>query len=382
MRASQKLSFKIVVLSLLMAAALPAKAQKSQFVGHRLHFGFGPSVSIGNRFYGTEQTISAPFITGSHHIAPFFSPLWGYPNPDYTFMQNLGRKLHFTLEYERFLKKGGSITTGAELGARGYEILSDFSQNVRMTYRVLSFPLYYSKGLFTGRYWQLRALGGVQVNRAQSLPRRTERYLEIANHHIWYPTLMTGFELRQRQLDMPFTFLVSYHHGFYNILQHNYLALDYETPIPITSNGSHFKLGVRLLLFEKVKEIKPIDLYKPDAYDLLMYRKLKEPLNIQTKDTVLRICLLDDQTIDGDSVVVEFNQRLVYKDVPLQREGFCFTLHLDLSKDNVLIIHALNEGKIPPNTCIVLIGEGETAQRINLKSDLTQSAVIRFSYNP
>src|SRR5688500_7227776 len=92
--------------------------QLSAQSGSRWFFTLGPSLSVGNRFEGGITTFSAPDITGGHHIRPLFSPLWGFPNPQYTGPENLGRKLHLGIQYERFFNSRFALVTGAELGSR------------------------------------------------------------------------------------------------------------------------------------------------------------------------------------------------------------------------------------------------------------------------
>ena len=95
------------------------------------------------------------------------------------------------------------------------------------------------------------------------------------------------------------------------------------------------------------------------------------------RDTI-RICVTDDQTVDGDSIAIEFNQRLIHQNIMIQREGYCFDLILNPTSSNTLIVHALNEGKIPPNTCVIEIQIGEEKKEVRLKSDMKNSGAIQF----
>ncbi len=306
--------------------------------------------------------------------------MWGYPNKEYTFRQNLGRKIHLGLQYERFFNRNLSLITGIQLASRGYSIISAQSHDLLMTYRVINIPLLLTYGREKNHFWNLRYHAGVQIGHASSIPLTKEKQLIILENKTWFPQAHIALELIHRRFSAPFSFELSYSHGFKDIINHYYLALDYQSPIPIRSNGSAFSLNIKYLIKEIKDPAKPVNpLIYQDRYDQLMYRAIKDPVKVNVKDSVIKVCVVDDQTQDGDSIVIEYNNRIIFKDILLSREGFCFELTISQNQSNTLIVHALNEGKIPPNTCVVWIGEGENRQLVNLRSDLKTSGAIRFS---
>jgi len=348
--------------------------------GHRFFFTFGPSVSVQNRFIGNVTEVSAPDITGKHTILPMFSPLWGYPNPQYSGLQNLGRKIHFGLQYERFYSPQHALVTGVELGARGYIIRSDFSNDVLVSYRTLSLPMYYSFSLGRGGFWSFRQNIGLQMNYSSSIESIVEGLIAIHKGPKLYPTLHLALELVHRSFSAPFGFEVSYDHGFSNILNHGYLGLNYRDPVPIHSTGSAFKFTVKYLLHERIDPPQPnqpitVVLTK---YDKLAYRIVKDPIILKVPSDTVHLCLYDDQTVDGDSIAIEFNNRLIYKDIAVLRSEKCFDIVLQPGKKNQLIVHALNQGKIPPNTCVVRVQVGDAIKEVRLRSDLETSGTIEF----
>ncbi|MBU0696003.1 MAG: hypothetical protein KKE39_05690, partial [Bacteroidetes bacterium] len=50
------------------------------------------------------------------------------------------------------------------------------------------------------------------------------------------------------------------------------------------------------------------------------------------------------------------------------------------SEINELIIYANNLGKIPPNTCMMVVDDGITQQEIYITSSLQQSALLYLRY--
>jgi hypothetical protein len=353
--------------------------QLSAQSGSRWFFTLGPSVTVGNRFEGGLTTVSAPDITGGHHIRPLFSPLWGFPNPQYSGAENLGRKLHLGIQYERFFNSKFALVTGAELGSRGYIIQSDFSNDLLVSYRTISVPLYATFSVFSGHFWTLRQNGGFQFLYASSIPERVRGNLELFQKRSLSPQLYAGLELIHKSFSAPFSFEVSYSHGFDDLVDHQYLGLDYVTPVQVNSTGSAWRFTIKYLFKEKVNplDIKEMNI-ELDAFDLLAYRNVKEASVIKVSSDSIRICVEDDQTIDGDSIAVEFNKRLIHPVIMIAREPFCFDLILKEGEENTLIIHALNEGKIPPNTCVIHVYFGDEHQEVRLKSDMQNSGAIRF----
>lgn len=353
--------------------------QLSAQSGSRWFFTLGPSLTVGNRFEGGATTVSAPDITGSHHIRPLFSPLWGFPNPQYSGAENLGRKLHMGIQYERFFNPIFSLITGVELGSRGYIIQSDFSNDLLVSYRTTGVPLYASISSINGNFWTLRQNAGFQFLYATSIPERVKGTIELFQKRSFSPQIYLGLELIHKSFSSPFSFEVSYSHGFKDLIDHHYLAVDYVTPIQVNSTGSAWRFTVKYLFKEKKDplDIKEMNI-ELDVFDLLAYRNVKEASIIQVTSDSIRICVEDDQTVDGDSIAVEFNQRLVHPVIMIEREPACFDLVLKEGAANTLIIHALNEGKIPPNTCVIHVYFGEEHREIRLKSDMQNSGAIQF----
>lgn len=353
--------------------------QLSAQSGSRWFFTLGPSLTVGNRFEGGVTTVTAPDITGGHHIRPLFSPLWGFPNPQYSGAENLGRKLHLGIQYERFFNPVFALVTGVELGSRGYIIQSDFSNDLLVSYRTIGIPVYGSFSSINGNFWTLRQNVGFQFLYATSIPERVKGTIELFQKRSISPQLYFGLELIHKSFSSPFSFEVGYSHGFKDLINHQYLALDYITPVQVNSTGSAWHFSIKYLFKEKIKplDIKELNIVL-DAFDLLAYRNVKEASVIKVTSDSIRICVEDDQTIDGDSIAVEFNQRLAHPVIMIDREPYCFDLVLKEGASNTLIIHALNEGKIPPNTCVIHIYFGEEHREVRLKSDLQNSGAIRF----
>ncbi len=87
----------------------------------------------------------------------------------------------------------------------------------------------------------------------------------------------------------------------------------------------------------------------------------------------------DDATIDGDSIAIFLNGRLVREHILLGVAPQ--TIHLstdDLQNDNELVLVAENLGTIPPNTSYLVAIVGDKRYEGRLFADEGSSALIRF----
>jgi hypothetical protein len=87
----------------------------------------------------------------------------------------------------------------------------------------------------------------------------------------------------------------------------------------------------------------------------------------------------DNAVVDGDSIAVFLNDRMVFEHVKLDYKPYTIKLSVnDLSDDNELVMVAENLGTIPPNTSLmVAIVDGQRYEA-RLESTENSSALIRF----
>lgn len=107
------------------------------------------------------------------------------------------------------------------------------------------------------------------------------------------------------------------------------------------------------------------------------------PINILqtisiTTDSVV-IELYDDGLIDGDSVSVFSNNKVLLHKVALTDKGIKRTIAVSNSdKELTLALYAENQGTIPPNTGVLIIHTDDQRYEIRFTSDTKQSAAVRI----
>lgn len=91
----------------------------------------------------------------------------------------------------------------------------------------------------------------------------------------------------------------------------------------------------------------------------------------------------DNAEIDGDSISLFLNERLIFKHIRLTGNAYTIKLPVnDLSETNELIMVAENLGSIPPNTSYMVALVGENRYEARLESTEGSSAMIRLLKKP
>ncbi|MEM0997354.1 MAG: hypothetical protein AAGN35_09760 [Bacteroidota bacterium] len=91
----------------------------------------------------------------------------------------------------------------------------------------------------------------------------------------------------------------------------------------------------------------------------------------------LRIEIWDKSMVDGDIVSLSLNGKVVLSDFRVSRQKR--TVFLDLQEgENLLVMHAENLGRVPPNTAAVAVYRNGQGEVYILNSDLGKSEAIRI----
>lgn len=106
-----------------------------------------------------------------------------------------------------------------------------------------------------------------------------------------------------------------------------------------------------------------------------------ETINI--KHETFTVDFYDDGTIDGDSISVFYNGRLLLSHQRLSDKPITLTLNVDPdTKINELVMYAENLGEIPPNTALMIVHDGDNRYEVRIVSDTEKNGTIRFTHIP
>jgi len=104
---------------------------------------------------------------------------------------------------------------------------------------------------------------------------------------------------------------------------------------------------------------------------------------VNIKNTNVTISVWDHGQIDGDIVSIYVNGKLFVDQEVLDGPNFPITFSIDLefSGYNYVLLYAHNEGSIPPNTCTISIDDGEVNEEFVLKSNLLTNGAVNIVVN-
>lgn len=100
---------------------------------------------------------------------------------------------------------------------------------------------------------------------------------------------------------------------------------------------------------------------------------------IDIENETFTVDLYDNGDIDGDSISLFFNGKLLIARKRLSDKAISLTLNIDPKKEiNELVMYADNLGAIPPNTALMIVTDGTRRYEARISSDFDKSGVIRF----
>jgi len=113
--------------------------------------------------------------------------------------------------------------------------------------------------------------------------------------------------------------------------------------------------------------------------DQFKKRKQVFEKELQVESDSLRLSFYDNAEIDGDSISVFLNGKLIVAHQELAERAFNLYIQLDSTKEiNEVSMFAENLGKYPPNTALMVVSDGENRYETFLSSDFKGNATIRF----
>ena len=100
---------------------------------------------------------------------------------------------------------------------------------------------------------------------------------------------------------------------------------------------------------------------------------------IEVESKSFRVDLYDNGQIDGDTISVYFNGKLMVSRQRLSTEPITIHLTIDPERnDNELVMYAENLGSIPPNTALMVVTVGDKRYEVNISSSEQTNGTVRF----
>ena len=95
------------------------------------------------------------------------------------------------------------------------------------------------------------------------------------------------------------------------------------------------------------------------------------------------LAFYDNGEIDGDSISVFYNGKLVLSHKKLSDKPLTLSLELDDDvEENIVTMYADNLGSIPPNTAVMIVTDGDKRYEVRITSDTEKSGSVIFRRKP
>jgi hypothetical protein len=127
---------------------------------------------------------------------------------------------------------------------------------------------------------------------------------------------------------------------------------------------------------DTIKPLEPVSLVKDPPLEKRS-NELVRQITVE-HDSVL-VTLYDNGEIDGDSVTLIYNDRIITTHQRLSDKPVTFTLKVAAGNaPNQLVMYAENLGSIPPNTALMIIYDGKKRYEVNISSSKNSNGVVAF----
>ena len=121
----------------------------------------------------------------------------------------------------------------------------------------------------------------------------------------------------------------------------------------------------------------------PPPPTVLKERKNELFKTFNVSQRIIEISFYDNGEVDGDTISVYNNNRLVASRRGLSAQPI--TIKVELNDDEPqqeVVMVAENLGSIPPNTALMIVKAGDLRYTLNLSSSEQKNAMVRFVYRP
>lgn len=130
---------------------------------------------------------------------------------------------------------------------------------------------------------------------------------------------------------------------------------------------------------EEVKKPSAITTLTIPARTRARENELAQTITVTNNEVIVR--LYDNGEIDDDTISVYMDNQLVLSNKRLSASPLAITLKLnDTNPEHVLVMVAENLGRIPPNTSLMIVQDGNKKYQVRITSTNQKNAMVRFRY--
>ncbi len=152
-------------------------------------------------------------------------------------------------------------------------------------------------------------------------------------------------------------------------------AVQPKKPVTEKTDSSENIRKPQPVIVEKPKEIK---IKEPE---ITRSRKNDLVQTLVVNNPVIKVKLYDNGEIDGDTVSLYLNGALVLANQRLTTKAIEYTIYLEEDfAEQTLVMVAENMGRIPPNTALMIVEDGNKKHQLGITSTEQKNGMVRFRY--
>jgi hypothetical protein len=155
-----------------------------------------------------------------------------------------------------------------------------------------------------------------------------------------------------------------------------------KTPPPPPPKPESEKKPVVVAVQPQPKPAPPVTIVAPSIVQgaaEVEKRVTKSDKSFYFETDSLLLTLYDNGEVDGDTVTVLMNGNIIFSKVGLTTKANSKTIYIPSNMDSVkLVMYAESLGKIPPNTGLMVVTDGEKKYEVRFSADLKTNSAIVF----
>ena len=156
-----------------------------------------------------------------------------------------------------------------------------------------------------------------------------------------------------------------------------------EKPVNPTTPQADPKKESAETVKKDTEPVKPNPVTVTPPPPILKERKNELFKTITTNKRIIEISFYDNGEIDGDTISVYNNNRLIASKKGLSAKPVVIKVELtDDNPEQDVVMVAENLGRIPPNTALMIVMAGDERFTVYLNSSEQKNAMVRFKYQP
>jgi hypothetical protein len=131
------------------------------------------------------------------------------------------------------------------------------------------------------------------------------------------------------------------------------------------------------------KDFSEQNIHKPSAISPTIegFKSRRKDIikTIAISEPTFKLDFYDNGEVDGDSITVFYNGKVVLSHQKLSEKPISLTLTLDKdAAENIVTMYADNLGTIPPNTALMVVTDGSKRYEVRIESDTEKSGSVVF----